>query len=82
MVDRPSAFEADKAINETDECPAIARADQLAARVPHSDQLGQRRYVAVMKDPHLLLEILHDPQVVDALNVFDDDCGPFLSIAK
>ena len=74
-------FEPDKAINETDERPAVASSDQLTAGVPDGDQLSQRRDVAVVETPDLLLEIFEDPYVIEALNIFNDDLG-FLSTWK
>jgi hypothetical protein len=82
MVDRPPVLEADEAINEPGHGPAVARSDQLTARVPDRYQLGERRNVAVVKNPHLFLEVFHDPHVVDALDVFNDDRRTRFSISK
>jgi hypothetical protein len=81
MVSDPAVFEPDKAINETDEGLPVASSDQLTACVSRSDQLSQRDNVAVGDAPDLLLEIFHDPHVVEALDVFNDDRALRISIS-
>ncbi len=62
-------LDSDESVDEPDQLLALESADQHSPHLLHGSQMAARHNVQVREPPHLLLQLLHSPQLLHARQI-------------